>query len=129
MRLEIQGYRICLFHGSPENDNEFLFNDTPTIRFQQLARKTDCDILISGHSHSPYHKKIKDVHFINPGSVGRMFDGCPDASYAVLELSKDTIKVKHFRCSYDIKAVVSGLRVNLLPPVYEEMFRSGKKLN
>ncbi|HDL98315.1 MAG TPA: metallophosphoesterase, partial [Desulfobacteraceae bacterium] len=89
----------------------------------------DCDIVISGHSHSPYHKKIDHVHFINPGSVGRMFDGCPDGSYAVLELTGAGIKVEHFRCPYDIERVISALKKNRLPPIYEKMYRLGRKLN
>ena len=128
-QVECEGFRIALFHGSPDNDEEFLFYDTPTKRFQELARKTDCDIVLAGHSHSPFHKKINDVHFINPGSVGRMFDKNPKASYATLELSRERVKVDLFRCAYDIEQVVRGLQNNLLPPIYEEMYRSGRKLN
>lgn len=127
--LDIEGYRVGLFHGSPAKDNEHLFSDTPATRFQELTRKTDCNIIIVGHSHSPFHKKINQVHFINPGSVGRMFDSNPDASYAILELTKDRVKVELHRCSYDIDRVVSGLQKNLLPPVYEVMFRQGRKMN
>lgn len=128
-RIECAGFRIGIFHGSPDNDDEFLFYDTPTKRFQELTKKTDCDIVLAGHSHSPFHKKVNNVHFINPGSVGRMFDKNPQAAYATLELAPERVKVELFRCSYDIEKVVRGLRDNLLPPIYEEMYRSGKKLN
>jgi putative phosphoesterase len=127
--VECEGFRIGIFHGSPDNEDEFLFNDTPTRRFQELANKTDCDIVLAGHSHSPFHKKVNNVHFVNPGSVGRMFDKNPAASYATLELAPDRVKVGLFRCPYDIEKVVGGLRNNLLPPIYEEMYRSGRKLN
>jgi len=129
IRLDLEGFRIGLFHGSPANDNEYLFSDTSAIHFQKLTRKTDCSIIITGHSHSPYHKKINNVHFINPGSVGRMFDKNPDASYAILELAKDWVQVRLFRCPYDIDKVANGLKANLLPPIYEEMFRQGRKMN
>ena len=126
--LELGGQRIGIFHGSPENDKEHLFSDTPTTRFQELAKKTDCDIIITGHSHSPYHKKINQVHFINPGSIGRMFDSNPEASYGILEMEKN-IKVSLYRCPYNVKKVIQGLRENLMPPIYEEMYRQGRKLN
>ena len=127
--VECEGCRIGLFHGSPENDDEFLFYDTPATRFQELARKTDCDIVLIGHSHSPFHKKVNNVHFINPGSVGRMFDKNPEASYATIEISPDSIKVRLFRCPYNIDKVIQGLMSNLLPPIYEKMYLSGQKLN
>lgn len=127
--IEAEGYKIGMFHGSPEDNDEFLFYDTPTFRFQKLSKKTDCDIVLVGHSHSPFHKKVCDVHFINPGAAGRMFDSNPDASYATLDLSPDAVKVRLHRCPYDIGKVIKGLRDNKLPPIYEEMYLSGKKLN
>ncbi len=129
LKLEIAGHTLGLFHGSPAHHNEFLFQETPINRFRALAEKSDCDIVISGHSHSPYHKKINHVHFINPGSVGRMFDGCPDGSYAVLEIVTGKVRVEHFRCSYDIGRVLAGLKKNCLPTIYGEMYRMGRKLN
>ncbi|VAW34242.1 Metallophosphoesterase [hydrothermal vent metagenome] len=129
LKLEVAGHRLGLFHGSPAHHNEFLFQETPINRFHELAGKSDCGIVISGHSHSPYHKKVNHVHFINPGSVGRMFDGCPDSSYAVLELTAEGIRVEHFRCPYDIDRVISALKENHLPSIYEKMYRLGRKLN
>jgi putative phosphoesterase len=127
--LELENYRVCLYHGSPENPDEHLFQDTPATRYQELAEKTSCNIIITGHSHSPYHKKIDNVHFINPGSVGRMFDSNPEASYAILELGKKGVKVQHFRCPYDVVAATEGIKDNLLPQIYAKMFRQGRKLN
>lgn len=129
LELDIEGYTLGIFHGSPANDTEHLFSDTSASRFQELTGKTGNNIIITGHSHSPFHKKINSVHFINPGSVGRMFDNNPDAAYAVLELQGRKVKVSLCRCPYDIDRVARGLRDNLLPPIYEEMFRRGRKLN
>ena len=125
------GWRIGLFHGSPEDHEEFLFSDTPDKRFAELAKHCNHDIVLTGHSHSPYYKHIGGVHFINPGSAGRMFDGDPRASCAVLELgkSKDEIQVRHHRINYDIEKVAAELKRQNLPDIYAEMFRQGRKLN
>ena len=127
--LDIAGWRVGLFHGSPEDDDEFLFADTPAARFRELAGSCGCDIVIVGHSHSPFHKQAGDVHFINPGSAGRMFDGNPDASYATLELAPGLIRVTHCRCPFAVEEVAWGIREHGLPPIYEEMYRTGRKLN
>jgi predicted phosphodiesterase len=85
--------------------------------------------VVTGHSHTPYHKTLSNVHFINPGSVGRMFDGDPRASCAILELTADILTVQHLRISYDIAEVVAKIRKNNLPEIYAEMFRIGRKMN
>lgn len=127
--LSIDGTSLGLFHGSPAVHEEFLFADTPDKRFRELAALTSCEVVVTGHSHSPYHKHVGGVHFINPGSVGRMFDGRPEASFAVLELTQGKITVTHHRCPYDVEAVVQALKHHRLPSVYAEMFRTATKRN
>lgn len=118
---------VGLFHGSPADHDEFLCPETKEARFRELAKDTVCQVVITGHSHSPYHRYVGGVHFINPGSVGRMSDGCPDASYAILELNQGTVTVTHHRCPYDVEAVVGALQQHQLPAIYGEMFRTGCK--
>lgn len=120
---------IGLFHGSPADHNEFLFDSTPKARFEEMAATLDVNIVVTGHSHTPYHKVISGIHFINPGSVGRMFDNNPAASCAILEITTDTIQVKHLRISYPVSEVITGLENKQLPEIYCRMFEQASKLN
>lgn len=121
--------KIGIFHGSPADPDEFLFADTPDERFHELAGKTDCRIVVTGHSHSPYHKYLSATHFINPGSAGRMFDGDPRGCCASLEIAGDIVTVRHFRIAYEIDEVVAAIRKHRLPEIYAAMFQQGRKLN
>ncbi len=127
--VTVDNRSIGLFHGSPARHTEFLFADSPDERFRQLARESEADIIVTGHSHTPYHKITAETHFINPGSVGRMFDGIPLASFAVLNLGKKKVQVQLCRCAYDVEKVVARLKETGLPDIYAEMYRQGKKLN
>ena len=122
-------HTIGIFHGSPEEPHEFLFDDTPDERFRELLASCDCQIIVTGHSHTPYHKHFAGTHFINPGSAGRMFDGDPRGSCAIVELAAGSIKVEHFRFAYDVEAVAQALIKAGLPEIYTRMFREGRKLN
>ena len=121
--------RIGLFHGTLDDPDEELFPSAPESRFQQLAKDSSYQVQIMGHSHVPYYKIVDGVHFINPGSVGRMFDGDPRASFAILNIASGNIAVEHFRIFYPVEKVVAGLRDQRLPDIYAKMFRIGKKLN
>jgi len=126
--LTIEGCRILLCHGSPEDNDEFLFPSTPQTRFEELAAATKAEIVVSGHSHTPYVREAAGTLFINPGSIGRMFDGDPRASCAILETTP-RISVHHLRLAYDIEAVIRELRRRNLPTIYDRMYRLGRKLN
>jgi hypothetical protein len=67
--------------------------------------------------------------FINPGSVGRMFDGDPRASYAVLSIKKHKVEVDFFRIDYDIEREASAQMAAGLPDVYAESTRRGISLD
>lgn len=120
---------IGIFHGSPEHPHEFIFDNTPDDRFMELANNTPYQIIVTGHSHTPYHKYFGATHFINPGSVGRMFDGNSAASCATISLTEGSIRVNHFRIEYDVWQLVEELRRQKLPEIYERMFVTGRKLN
>jgi putative phosphoesterase len=129
LTLELGGLTIGLFHGSPDHPRELLFAQTSDTRFEELSRITDCRIVVTGHSHSPYHKHIQGTHFINPGSAGRMFDGNPEASCATLTLSEQGVQVSLHRIPYPVEEVVTALQQQHLPEIYTDMFRQGRKLN
>jgi len=120
---------VGLHHGSPAEPHEFLFADTPNERFTELAAVSRSEIIVTGHSHTPYHKQVAGIHFINPGSAGRMFDGDPRTSCAILRLSADSVMVEHFRIAYDIEAVIRAMTGCRLPEIYARMYREGRKLN
>jgi len=120
---------LGMFHGSPDDPDEFLFPDTSIKRFRELAARTSHAIITIGHSHTPFHRLVNDVHFINPGSVGRMFDGDARASCAVVELKNNDIMVSHYRISYPVEEVTAELKRLRLPAIYREMYRRGRKLN
>ena len=122
-------FHIGVFHGTLEDPDEELSPSDPESRFRQLAKGSPYQVQIMGHSHAPFHKVVDGVHFINPGSVGRMFDGDPRASFAILKIDSGEIAVEHFRIPYAVEEVVKGLKEEKLPRIYAHMFRVGKKLN
>ena len=127
--LTIGNIRIGVFHGTCDDEDETLFPNASESRFRGLAKEFPFQVHIMGHSHTPYYKIIDGVHFINPGSVGRMFDGDPRAAFAILKVSSGKIAVEHFRIPYPVEAVITGLKQNRLPNIYAKMYRLGKKLN
>ena len=127
--LTIGDICIGVFHGTCDDEDETLFPDAPDSRFRKLAKGSAFRVHIMGHSHTPYYKIIDGIHFINPGSVGRMFDGDPRTAFAILKLSSEEISVEHFRIPYPVDEVITGLKKNRLPDIYAKMYRIGRKLN
>jgi len=126
IRLEIDGKRVLLVHGSPRKMNEYLFEDRALSSFQRIAASSDADIIVFGHTHRPYTKLVDDVLFVNAGSVGKPKDGDWRACYAILEPAATT-PVEFVRLEYDIERAMAAIRgTNELPVEFAEDLRQVK---
>ncbi len=129
IRLEAEGFRILITHGSPESEDEHLRPATLESRLAELAVIADADVVICGHSHEPFHRCVGGVHFINPGSVGRPEGGDPRTGYATLTLSRGKLTVTHHRLDYDVDRAVEAIRAAGLPEEFGQMLRKGCNLD
>jgi len=59
------------------------------------------DVILSGHTHSPKVEKSNNCLYINPGHIKNLIDRGNMASYAILEISDETInvKIKQINCN------------------------------
>jgi putative phosphoesterase len=113
IRVESDGKRLLLVHGSPRKMNEYLFEDRPLSSFQRLARGSDADVVAFGHTHKPYAKPVDGVLFVNVGSVGKPKDGDVRGCYALLETPQLTVTFR--RVPYDVAAAAQAIRQTSLP--------------
>lgn len=81
--IALDGFRLLLTHYAP-GSKEGLGRWTSDARLRELAAQTDAEIVICGHTHSPFVRRAGDTLFVNPGTLGRSWFGGP--SYAVLTL-------------------------------------------
>ncbi len=84
-------------------------------------------VLVCGHTHIPFVKKIGATLVINCGSVGLPVDGDPRPSYALLSIGDDRISARIIRFEYDVKQVLKALKATSLPEGIQQDFIQGSK--
>ncbi|MFA0887552.1 MAG: metallophosphoesterase family protein [Synergistales bacterium] len=127
-RMEVDGKRVLLVHASPLSASEHLFAATPKGRFETLADAAAADVVVCGHSHSPFVLPVKGTWFVNPGSVGRPDDGDARAGYATLSLGRRIFRVCHYRVPYDVQRAAEEARRRKLPESFAQMLLRGLSL-
>ena len=121
IRLEIDGLRVLLAHGSPRKINEYLLLDRPERQLARLADEADADVVCIGHVHIPYHRTViggdgRTVHYVSSGSVGKPKDGDPRACWVEIAFGGDReIATTVHRVEYDVAAVISAVHAAGLP--------------
>ncbi len=76
--VEVQGKKIGLCHGSgsPHNLGEKIY--------REFGER--CDVLIFGHSHAPFDRRIGDTLLFNPGSLSGNLVPPFTSTYGVLNI-------------------------------------------
>lgn len=126
LQIKLEGRRphMLLVHGSPRKINEYLYEDRPKASFERIAKLATIDVLLFGHTHLPYTKRVNNTLFVNIGSVGKPKDGDPRGSYALLKMGRRT-NVEFRRVRYDVTAAADAIRETDLPDHFADLLETG----
>lgn len=123
------GLKFLLVHGSPTRIDEPLQKSTSRQRFRELSEQVNVQVVLCGHTHEYFSRTVNSVQFINPGSVGRSFDGDYRASYAILTNGDNGLKVQNVRLDYDVKASIHAMKEVGFPEDVCASIRQGVSLD
>jgi len=103
-RKKRDGKRFFLCHATP-SDPLFHYGPQEPAFWAREAAAVNTDILLVGHTHLPSILHMSPWQIVNPGSVGQPKHGRCEASYAVWEDGKITLKSQ----AYDVEKTVGRL--------------------
>jgi putative phosphoesterase len=110
LRIDCNGLKVLIVHGSHRSINEYLYEDKEIL--EPLAAELDMDIIVSGHTHLPYHSIINNKHFINAGSVGKPKHGDAKAAYVIVSVEGDQVHSDIIKVSYDVESMIKAIEDN-----------------
>ena len=92
IRIEVEGIRLLLSHGSPRRTNEFLWESTTSTQFlDKLCEDFDADVILGTHTGLHWQRSLRDGRgFINVGVLGRPEnDGTANVWYTLLTIGNE----------------------------------------
>jgi putative phosphoesterase len=125
MRFDIAGKRVLCVHGSPRRINEYLYEDRPERSLLRMFEGMEADIIVCGHTHLPYHRRIGTTDLINTGSAGRPRYGDTRVCHSVVEVG-DEVRVEFPRIAYDFEAAARAIETADLPGEFARTLRLGR---
>jgi putative phosphoesterase len=94
LRVEISGLGQVLFcHATPRSDTAVFTRLTPEDRLVPVFEGLDVALVICGHTHMQFDRKVGRMRVVNAGSVGMPY-GEPGVYWLLLD---STIQFKHTR--------------------------------
>jgi putative phosphoesterase len=126
IRIDTDGVRVLLVHGSPRRINEYLYEDKPDATFARIASGAAADVIACGHTHRPYDKTVGDVRFVNVGSAGKPKDGDRRACWTLLDTGGRDLRVEFRRVAYDVEAAARAVEASTLPSEFATQLREAR---
>ncbi len=130
IRLELEGQRVLMAHGSPRRVNEFLWESTtPEPFLAKLFDDYDADIILCTHTGIQWQRQLSDGrHIINVGAIGRPpNDGQTIVWYALLNVNpqENRIESQLAPVVYDHERLAYEMRQERLPEEFVETILTG----
>ncbi len=97
--------RFYLVHATPM-DPLFGYCPEQSERWREEVRSIDADVLVVGHTHTPFIRTVGETTIVNPGSLGQPKTGRPLACYAVWENGRISLR----EYAYPIKDTIQQIR-------------------
>ncbi len=119
-RLATAEGTIAMYHGSPQDDDEYVLPWTASEDYVRMAR---AEFVILGHTHIPMAYAYSSGFLVNPGSVGQPRDNDPRAAWALLDTSRRTYDLR--RVPYDTGAVAAEIHRAGLPEELGDRLHAG----
>jgi len=106
VELSVPGLgRVLFCHATPSSDLPILTRITPEEDALAALGDVDADVVVCGHTHVQYDRRVGSTRLVNAGSVGMPYEGSGDARWAVL--ADDRLEL--LTTAYDTEAALETL--------------------
>jgi predicted phosphodiesterase len=102
-RVVLDGVRYS--HGSPRSVDEIVTMLTPDHLLHEMLEGIEERVVVLGHSHTQFDRRIGEHRVVNAGSVGAAWESVSGAYWALV----DGADVELRRTTYDVDAAVRAL--------------------
>lgn len=132
LSLSVGSVSILLVHGSPESNEEYIYENHEEAALIKMLDDHDIDVMISGHTHLSFIRSLSGRNgtaklMINAGSVGRSKELDRKACYLQLCIENqvergDTAAVVPVirKVDYPIAETIAGIRKSAVPDFYAD---------
>lgn len=129
LTLQMGGHTLLVVHGSPISTEDAIY---PSITERGMRAKLGgmCpEILVCGHTHIPFVKRVGGILIVNCGSAGHPVDGDPRPAYALIRTELGVRpQGRIVRFEYDRDRTIAALEETSLPKGLRKDFAAGTKM-
>jgi putative phosphoesterase len=110
LRLPAEEGDVLFCHATPRNDTDVFFRDTPEERLRPIFDPPRAAMVVCGHTHMQFDRRVGATRVMNAGSVGMPYGGGSGACWLLLGTEPE-----HRRTAYDLERAAARIRATAYP--------------
>jgi putative phosphoesterase len=110
MRLPGEQGDVLFCHATPRNDTDVFFRHTPEERLRPIFDPVGAAMVVCGHTHMQFDRRVGSTRVMNAGSVGMPYGGATGACWLLLGSAPE-----HRRTPYDLERAAARIRATAYP--------------
>ena len=103
---------VLYCHATPYDDEPFVTVLTPDDVARGIIGDVDQSIVVIGHTHTQFDRRLGDVRLVNAGSVGMPNEDAPGAYWLLVRDGEPELR----HTAYDLDAAAERIRASGWPP-------------
>ena len=113
--IMVGGTRVLFVHASPRSISENLPSGSSDKDMACMLEGHEADMVVAGHIHVPYVRRLNGKTLVNTGSTGNPVDDDPRASYVILDDDGTSLSVTIRRVPYNVEQTAALAREREFP--------------
>lgn len=109
------GQRLVFVHATPSTTHRSVMPDADDATFSRMLEEAEADVLLYGHIHRAFTRRVGEQLVGCVGSVGVPLDGDERPCFAIVTDDGSGWQVEHVRLSYDRDRYLSDLARSGMP--------------
>jgi putative phosphoesterase len=116
VELDVEGLGAVLFcHCSPRSDEEIITVASPPERVRPMLADVAGPVVVCGHTHVQFDRRVDGTRLINAGSVGMPYEGAPGHAFWCMLGPGAELR----RTPFDTAAAAAAIRASGMPGAEE----------
>ena len=112
LEIDLDGLTMLLLHGSPRGVYDYVFPSLTTRSLGALFPEGAArpDVLVAGHTHMPFVRRVGGMLVVNAGTVGKSMDGDPRGSWALIQVTEGRATARILRTEYPVDETLAAMK-------------------
>jgi putative phosphoesterase len=121
-------FKLLMVHGSPMSAEDAIYPSITPYGLKKKLAGTRLDILVCGHTHIPFVRRVAGALVVNCGSAGQPVDGDPRPAYALVKIQQGKPpSARIIRFDYPKAELLQAIERSSLPHGLSADFSEGNK--